>query len=373
MDIDYLHLYVDQVAPWQEWFIHYLGAQLTGESATGQPVPLHIGQVVMLLSDPQQNHQAATYLQHHPPGVGDIAFRVKDLDRVLKRFLREGGRLVLPPQVAQTKAGPVFWAQVQGWGSLCHTLIERRVEPGDLQTSSKDQPRFIPGLQATFQPKGGNILAIDHVVLNVAAGTLTKAVDWYKRTLGFCAQQQFVIKTPDSGLYSQVLKHPDGSAQLPINEPTTANSQIQEFLNWHRGDGVQHAALLTTDIVSIVDSLRRRGLRFLEVPDIYYEQVLARPGYALAADMLKAIRHQQILIDWDVAQPQAQLLQTFTQPVFGIPTLFFELIERQQRYRNGRLIQAKGFGEGNFQALFEAMEREQSQRGSLQMFSEENY
>lgn len=363
MDIDYLHVFVDQVAPWQQWFIQHMQAISPVEgSSVPQPIPLKIGQVVILLSDPSQDPAAAAYLERHPAGVGDVAFQVRNLDQILQRFLAQGGQLSSPVQEQQWEQGRLRWAQIQGWGCLRHTLIERR-----------GATRRLPGNLPLLKDGKGEIVGIDHAVLNVPAGHLAAAATWYERTLGFCSQQQFVIKTPYSGLYSRVLKHPDGNAQLPVNEPATVNSQIQEFLDWHRGAGIQHAALLTSDILKTVPRLRQRGLAFLKVPEIYYQQIPRRPGFRAEGIDLAALKEQQVLVDWTLNRPQLRLLQTFTQTIFDMPTLFFELIERQQTELDGDWVRAEGFGEGNFQALFEAIEREQSQRGSLQVPSGENY
>jgi 4-hydroxyphenylpyruvate dioxygenase len=151
--------------------------------------------------------------------------------------------------------------------------------------------------------------------------------------------------------------HPDGWVKLPINQPTSANSQIQEFLEVNRGPGVQHIALQTPNIVDAIAYLRQRGLPFLQVPRTYYTQLLHRQGLQLSEAEIQEIAAQQILVDWEENSPEALLLQIFTQPIFEQPTFFFELIERR--------LQARGFGEGNFRALFEAIEREQMKRGSL--------
>ncbi|HEY9645050.1 MAG TPA: VOC family protein, partial [Chroococcidiopsis sp.] len=200
---------------------------------------------------------------------------------------------------------------------------------------------------------------IDHAVLNVAAGDLSTAIAWYENAFGFRRQQGFTIQTAYSGLSSQVLVHPQGHAQLPINEPISPSSQIQEFLDCNRGPGIQHVALKTDNSLRAIADLRQRGLRFLPVPPTYYGQLRQRADFWLSELQWQAIAAQQLLIDWQ-PHSQALLLQAFTQPIFAIPTFFFELIER----RPCQLTQnpAQGFGEGNFRALFEAVEREQRKR-----------
>jgi 4-hydroxyphenylpyruvate dioxygenase len=233
----------------------------------------------------------------------------------------------------------------QGWGELRHSLVPM-AEPDD------------PG-------ETGGIQAIDHVVLNVAKGELGAAIAFYEKAFGFERQQSFVIRTDRSALCSQVLVHPQGNVQLPINEPATAGSQIQEFLDLNRGAGIQHLALRTAGIVEAIARFRQRGLAFLTVPDCYYEALRQRPGFALAAAEWEAIARQEILVDWQTDCSDALLLQAFTQPIFAQPTFFFELIERRTYWTGEAYDVAAGFGAANFQALFEAMEREQMKRGSL--------
>jgi 4-hydroxyphenylpyruvate dioxygenase len=196
---------------------------------------------------------------------------------------------------------------------------------------------------------------IDHIVLNVEHQTLNTAVRWYQAVLGFHANGWFDIKTDRSALRSQVLVHPQGSAQFPINEPASSGSQIQEFLAANRGPGIQHLALGTLNIVATITHLRQQGLSFLKVPHSYYTQLnQSCPPETPPLDW-QAIEQQQILVD--LRNPTGILMQAFTHPIFGEPTFFLELIERRS--------QAQGFGEGNFLALFEAIEREQLKRGSL--------
>jgi 4-hydroxyphenylpyruvate dioxygenase len=159
--------------------------------------------------------------------------------------------------------------------------------------------------------------------------------------------------------------HPLGLVQLPINEPASANSQIQEFLDLNRGAGIQHIALETENLVETIARLRQNGLALIRVPETYYSQLRERPGLPISEAILQAIAAQEILIDWQDDSHSAALLQIFTEPIFDQPTVFLELIERQTSLVNGQLRRAYGFGEGNFRALFEAIERQQIQRGSL--------
>jgi len=254
------------------------------------------------------------------------------------------------------------WAQVAGWGSIRHTLVEGDGLAPALSHLGTDSPIEWIDFQPVQNPP---LLSIDHVVLNVAAGDLEPAVSWYEAALGLHRQQMFAIHTDRSGLCSQVLKHPQGLVQMPINEPASASSQIQEFLDLNRGAGIQHIALEAADVVQSIAQLRQRGLSFLPVPPTYYDDLRQRPGFQLSELQWNAIAREQVLVDWPPDRPEAMLLQAFTQPIFAQPTFFFELIQRQHYQIEQRVEQAKGFGEGNFRALFEAIEREQMKRGSL--------
>ncbi|HEY9836158.1 MAG TPA: VOC family protein, partial [Vampirovibrionales bacterium] len=171
---------------------------------------------------------------------------------------------------------------------------------------------------------------------------------------GFRGQQTFEIQTERSGLHSQVMIYPDSLIQFPINEPTSNTSQVQEFLELNRGPGIQHIALKTTNILGTVAQLRQKGVSFIDVPSTYYATLRQRLGFDEESAEWQEIQRKKILVDWHLDTPHSLLLQTFTQPIFEQPTFFFEVIERRE--------EAAGFGEGNFQALFEAIEREQLKR-----------
>jgi 4-hydroxyphenylpyruvate dioxygenase len=373
MEFNHLTFYVDAVAPWRDWFVNAWGGVWDGlGSADGQTddqALVYVGQVPLLIvSTPPV---VRPYLQQHPSGIGDVALRVGDLDQTLDQVTAAGGTVVQPTQTDLWGRGR--WAQIQGWGSLRHTLVE-----------SWQQAVWVPGIASrggalttaprvmSLKPPAASpslaidaIDAIDHAVMNVLEGELPQAVAWYQRQLGFQPQQQFTIDTPRSGLRSQVMAHPHGSAKLPINESATPNSQVQEFLHYNRGGGIQHVALHTQDIVSTVAGLRQGGVNFLSVPPSYYEALRQRPGYQPDGDRDPAIAQLQILVDWELHLPQARLLQTFTQPFLSIPTVFFEIIQRQVVQTEGATAQAEGFGARNFQALFEAIEHEQIKREKL--------
>jgi 4-hydroxyphenylpyruvate dioxygenase len=352
MKIDHIHFYVNDAIAVRDWFIHKMGFQAlaqTGNQDT-QTETIVNGAVKFLLSSPlTESSPVQRFLQQHPPGVVDVAFCVQDLAAVMERAIAHGAKVLRPIQL---ESGMTQSAQIAAWGTLRHTLIER----------SSRQPHSD---SLTLKTQNSLFTGIDHVVLNVDSGDLKKAVVWYETILGFQPQQMFAIKTDRSGLCSRVMQYPDSLVKFPINEPTSESSQIQEFLDLNRGAGIQHIALHTENIVEAIAQFRQTGLSFLNVPDSYYTQLQQRPNYLLSKSQLIEIQAQQLLVDWQVDRPEGVLIQTFTQPIFECPTFFFELIERRTYSLNDRLLQAQGFGEGNFRALFEAIEREQLKRGSL--------
>ncbi len=342
MKIDRVHFYVEDAKAARDWFINKLGFQSIASSAS-----LHVctevvnsGAVCFVLSSPLTiASPVAKFLSQHPPGVADITFSVDDVEKAIAKASLGGAKVL--KGVHKDSVSGSKWGKISAWGALTHTLVE------------KVQTRNIFSALSSFT-------GIDHVVLNVEAGDLEPAVAWYRDTLGFEAKQAFKIQTERSALHSQVMVSPDRQVQFPINQPASPNSQIQEFLDANKGAGIQHIALETANIIGEVAQFRRCGVAFLPVPPSYYTQLQQRPGLPLTVAELAEIAEQEILVDWQETVPQAILLQTFTQPIFSQPTFFLEIIERRQ--------QARGFGEGNFRALFEAIEREQLKRGSLQDF-----
>jgi 4-hydroxyphenylpyruvate dioxygenase len=379
MKIDYIHFYVKDASISQAWFINQMGFQsvVSGASNHTQIAVVNSGSIYIVLSSPlTTTSPVAQFLRLHPPGVVDIAFKVSNLEAVMEKAVANGAKVLQPIRQQQLVPRSVKWGKIAAWGSLSHTLSEYAGKVSflsvladlgitlDLENSAK-----LPSTEATanlyqqeFSPNLAShsrfFTGIDHVVLNVAVGDLEPALSWYEAVLGFQRQQTYTIETDRSGLRSQVMVHPDSGVQFPINEPTSANSQIQEFLDINQGAGIQHIALQTPKIVEAIAKLRTLSLSFLPIPSTYYSQLEANsPQLPLSRKELAEIAQQEILVDWHNDGSEALLLQTFTQPIFEQPTFFFELIERRQ--------QAQGFGEGNFRALFEAIEREQLKRGSL--------
>lgn len=364
MNIDHIQFYVNDAQALQAWFVRAMNFQHLGGTTTAQ-TQIEIvgsGQIALVLASPRSDESpVAAYLQRHPPGVGNVAFQVTSVAACLERATHAGAVIVQPIQ----HQGALTWAVVQGIGDVHHTLIERKTHSRLGFPGWGEQGLIEAIAPRPVAPSG--VFGIDHIVLNVPLGELQSALSWYETVFGFQRQQRFTIQTANSALCSQVLKHPQGNAQLPINEPASPNSQVQEFLNWNGGSGVQHIALQTQDAVAAIAQFRRQGVQFLAVPPTYYDQLRQRPGFALPESLCQAIAREQILVDWHPDNHHALLLQTFTQPIFQEPTFFFEVIERKTYTLNQQSCQAEGFGEGNFRALFEAIEQEQRKRGSLQL------
>lgn len=360
MDIHHLHFYVDDADRWRNWFEHYLGGQPLGrwlQPKTHSEL-LQLGRLKLILSAPRTaDSPVAHFLAHHGPGVADVALAVTNIDQAWQTAIAAGARVTHPLHTAPQGQR---WGQVRAWGSLHHTLM---------QAGPEGQAEPVPGnwqsCPSAPAPTAINFRGVDHAVLNLPTADFLTAIDWYQQVLGFEPQQSFSIATPRSSLDSQVMIHPQGTAQIPLNHPTSENSQIQEFLHHNGGAGIQHIALSTPDIVAAVAQARQRGLAFLSVPPTYYQTLKTRPGFNPTAADWQAISQQQILVDWETSTPTGLLLQTFTEPFLGRPTFFWELIERRPYWLNGQWQLAAGFGAGNFQALFEAIERQQQQRGSL--------
>lgn len=367
MKIDQIHFYVENASWWRHWFVSKMGFEQIASPTHADNTLIEAvqsGQAKFLIYSPQNSQSAvASYLQQHPPGVAEVTFEVSHLQQQLQRIHEQGVPLRQPLNTVETSNGCLRWCQIIGVTGLIHTLVERVGETPLL-------PWFPDWVTqpSTDVSKGLYFTGIDHVVLNVPEGQLEPTVNWYEHVLGLQRKQSFSIQTSRSGLNSQVLAHPEGSLQLPVNQPSSQNSQIQEFLDFNRGSGIQHLALSTPKITEATFNLKQLGVSFLRVPETYYTQIQQRfPMLPFSEQEWQKIKQTQVLVDFESSnfnelstQQKATmplLLQIFTKPIFAEPTFFFELIER--RY------QAQGFGEGNFRALFEAIEREQQQRATL--------
>jgi 4-hydroxyphenylpyruvate dioxygenase len=297
----------------------------------------------------------ADHHRRHGDGISDIALAVPDVDKCVERARAEGARVLVEPHDRCDEHGTVRSASIAVYGDTRHTLVDR---------SRYDGP-YLPGYVArsstVARPAGAPkrlFQALDHVVGNVELGNMDEWVGFYQRIMGFTNMAEFVgddIATEYSALMSKVVSSGNHRVKLPLNEPAVGKrkSQIDEFLEFYRGPGAQHVALATNDILRTVDTLAANGVRFLSTPDSYYEDPELRARIGDVRVPIAELQRRGILVDRD---EDGYLLQIFTKPIGDRPTVFFEFIER-----HGSL----GFGKGNFQALFQAIEREQARRGNL--------
>src|SRR5919112_602588 len=293
--------------------------------------------------------------RRHGDGVVDIALEVPDVDRCIAQAVRSGATVVREPEDITDEHGTIRIAAIAAYGDTLHTLVDR---------SRYDGP-YLPGYVATRstwvsregQPKR-LFQALDHIVGNVELGRMDEWVTFYNKVMGFVNMAEFIgddIATDYSALMSKVVANGNHRVKFPLNEPAIAKkkSQIDEFLEFYQGPGVQHLALATNDILRSVDAMRAEGVEFLATPDSYYSDPELRARIGNVRVEIEELQSRGILVDRD---EDGYLLQIFTKPVGDRPTVFFELIER-----HGSL----GFGKGNFKALFEAIEREQEKRGNF--------
>lgn len=289
------------------------------------------------------------HVRKHGDGVKVLALWVDDAEQAFQATTSRGARPAIAPQVSKDEFGEVKTASIYTYGETIHTFVERKNYNGP----------FLPGYQprkSLFPITPVGFKHIDHCVGNVGWGEMNKWVKFYEEVMGFKLLLTFDdkdISTEYSALMSKVVSNGNGFIKFPINEPAEGKkkSQIEEYLDFYHGPGVQHIAIATDDIIHTVGELRRRGVEFLLVPQTYYDDLLDRVG-AIDED-IQPIRELNILVDRD---NEGYLLQIFTKPVQDRPTVFFEIIQRKG---------AKSFGKGNFKALFEAIEREQALRGNL--------
>lgn len=363
MQIDHIHFYLENAKEWRNWFKNHLEFQpiATAINSHTHTEILQTGQSYFILSSPLTSASpVANYLSRHPAGVADVSFFLPKIQQIVSQLAPE--QIIQPVRQTELNTGILKWAKIKGWGDLTHTLIETTA-PTSLEHKFSNILDSHLTLIPNFHKSNLPIVGIDHIVINVGGGELEPAITWYEKTLKLTRQQSFKIQTENSGLHSQVLRSKEGKVQLPFNEPTTKNSQIQEFLDINRGAGVQHIALATNNIISTVNQIKKKGLTFIEVPPTYYSELQTQQKINFSQSEWQQIQLAEILIDSQSPNPEDYqksqnhspiLLQTFTQPIFKHPTFFFEIIERR--------LKAEGFGEGNFQALFEAIEREQIKR-----------
>jgi len=306
------------------------------------------GRVRFVLSTPfDPGHAATEHIRRHGDGVRDIALLVEDADFAFHEAVRRGAEAVAEPHDVTDERGTVRRAAIRTYGDTIHSFLSYENYDGV----------FLPGYAAAEiagDPVG--LVAVDHMVGNVELGAMHRWCEWYSKVMGFSRYITFDdkdISTEYSALMSIVMSDESHVVKFPINEPAAGKkkSQIQEYLEAYYGPGVQHVALLCKDVIETVSRLRANGVEFLSIPDSYYEELPGRIGaIEESLDELKALG---ILVDKD---EEGYLLQIFTKPLQDRPTVFFEIIQRKG---------SRGFGKGNFRALFESIEREQAKRGNL--------
>ena len=294
--------------------------------------------------------EIAEHIARHGDGVRDLALWVDDARDAWAKAVERGATSVREPEVLKDADGEIVIAAIRTYGDTIHSLVERKNYRGLFM------PGFVPTESQYFNPGPVGLKYVDHCVGNVELGKMNEWVGFYERVMGFKNLISFDdkdISTEYSSLMSKVVSNGNERIKFPINEPAQGKkkSQIDEYLEFYHGPGVQHLALATDDIIHTVSSLRDRGVEFLTVPTTYYDELQGRVGKI--DEPLAVLQELGVLVDRD---PDGYLLQIFSKPVQDRPTVFYEIIQRKG---------ARSFGKGNFKALFEAIEREQARRGNL--------
>lgn len=358
--IDHVRFFVGNARQSAFFYRNAFGFDVVGYAGLETKVKHEAGYVVrqgditfVLVSPLRPSHADVQRLVLHGDGVSDIALEVDDVRHSYNLAVERGAHGVKGPTAHEDEHGVFETATIRAYGDTVHTFVNRDRYRGGFAPGFKaiDPARYSP---ATYQHTG--LKAIDHIVGNVEEGKMDEWIEFYRKVLGFEQLVSFDdkdISTEYSALMSKVVQNGTGRVKFPINEPAKAKrrSQIEEYIDFYGGAGVQHIALATDDILSTVRALRANDVSFLRVPKSYYDAVPDRVG-PIKED-LQELADLGILIDKD---DEGYMLQIFTKPVQDRPTLFFEVIQREG---------SKSFGKGNFKALFEAIEREQAVRGTL--------
>ncbi len=309
----------------------------------------------LVLTTPlNSNSPINDHLRKHGDGVKVIALWVEDAKSAWHETTNRGAKSFMEPTTEKDEFGEVIRSGIYTYGETVHIFVERKNYNG----------LFLPGFvewKSDYNPKPLGLKYIDHMVGNVGWGEMNQWVKWYEEVMGFVNFLSFddnQIHTEYSALMSKVMSNGNGRIKFPINEPAKGNkrSQIEEYIDFYEGPGCQHIAVATDDIINTVTELKARGVEFLPPPpQAYYDEIPARLGVhkEMMKEDIKELQKLSILVD---ADEEGYLLQIFTKPLEDRPTLFFEIIQR---------MGAKGFGAGNFKALFESIEREQEKRGTL--------
>jgi 4-hydroxyphenylpyruvate dioxygenase len=355
--IDHIEFYVANAKQAAHFYRTALGMSLTAyrgpENGSRDCVSYVLEQKkirFVLTTALRSDHAIAEHVHKHGDGVHSLALSVDDAESAWKETTARGAQSVREPETIRDEHGEARLSSIALYGDTIHTFVERRNYAGP----------FLPGFSAVPGPdslaKPTGLLQIDHMVGNVGWGEMNRWVAFYRDVMGFRQYQHFDdkdISTEYSALMSKVMASDNDRIKFPINEPAEGKrkSQIEEYLDFYGGPGVQHIAMVTGNIVQTVTQLRAQGIEFLRVPNTYYEDLERRVGRI--DEPVEELSRLGILVDRD---DEGYMLQIFTKPVEDRPTLFFEIIQRKG---------SRGFGKGNFKALFEAIEREQALRGNL--------
>lgn len=353
---DYIEMYVGNARQSAHYYQTAFGFQPVAHAglATGlrdrESYVVQQGKIRLVLTSPlHDNCEIGRHIDQHGDGVRVVALWVDDAAQAFAETVSRGAKPFLEPTREQDDKGYVVRSGIHTYGDTVHLFVERSAYDG----------LFLPGYQAwnpTYRPADAGLKYVDHMVGNVGWNEMNTWMQFYGDVMGF---QQLVsfddkdISTDYTALMSKVMSNGNGRVKFPINEPAEGRkkSQIEEYLDFYGGPGIQHIAVATDNIVETVLALRDRGVEFLTVPDAYYDTLQSRVGPI--DEEIATLRPLGVLVDRD---DEGYLLQIFTKPVCPRPTLFFEIIQRKG---------AKSFGKGNFKALFEAIEREQALRGTL--------
>jgi 4-hydroxyphenylpyruvate dioxygenase len=356
LGIDYLEFYVGNAKQAAYFYQSAFGFQSlayrgleTGDRES-ESYALAQGNIRFVFTSPlHSDSEIGRHLDRHGDGIKVCALSVDDATEAYQTAVGRGAQSFFEPRIEKDEQGEVIRSAIRIYGDTIHVFVERKHYPGV----------FLPGYRAwrsDYQPPETGLESVDHLVANVEQGKMNEWVRFYREVMGFNQIISFDdkdISTDYTALMSKVMSNGNGRIKFPVNEPAPGlkKSQIEEYLEFYEGPGVQHIALITADIIGTVKSLKNRGVEFLTVPSVYYDDLEKRVGPI--DETIGALKALGILADRD---DEGYLLQIFTKPVNPRPTLFFEIIQRKG---------ATSFGKGNFKALFEAIEREQERRGTL--------
>lgn len=353
---DYIEFYVGNARQAAHYFQTAFGFQPLAHAglSTGlrdrESYVLIQDKIRLVLTSPlKEGTEIGKHIDRHGDGVRVVALWVDDATYSFNETVKRGGKPFMEPTVQKDENGKVVYSGIHTYGDTVHLFVERKAYEGV----------FLPGYEAwnpEYKPSPVGLRYVDHMVGNVGWNEMNTWVNFYAEVMGFNQLVSFDdkdISTDYTALMSKVMSNGNGKIKFPINEPAEGKkkSQIEEYLDFYGGSGIQHIAVATDDIIETVTELRKRGVEFLQVPQTYYDDLLERVGDI--DEEISELRKLGVLVDRD---EEGYLLQLFTKPIMPRPTLFFEIIQRKG---------AKSFGKGNFKALFEAIEREQSLRGTL--------